>query len=154
MDDAAPGPVGPVDPNGLTAGSPGSDGKPASELVADVTAQVSTLLGKQVDLAVAELRDEVKQAVKAGGMLGGAAASGYFALLFGSLAMAWWLDRKLPRFVAFGLVAALHGAAAAALLKLGQEEMRQVDPVPTQTIETLKEHVEFAKTRGARVHSG
>ena len=119
--------------------------KPVSELVSDVTTQVSTLLRKEVELAVAELRGEVKRAAKAGGMLSGAALSGYLALLFGSFALAWFLDRKLPRFVAFGLVSLLHGATAAVLLKLGHEEIKQVDPVPTQAIETLKDTVEFAR---------
>ena len=102
---------------------------------------------REIELAVAELKDEVKQAAKAGGMLGAAALNGYLALLFGSLAAAWFLDRKLPRFLAFGLVSLLHGIAAASLLKLGHQEMMQVDPVPTQTIETLKDHVEFAKNQ-------
>ena len=123
--------------------------RPVSDLVAEVGSQVSALLGKEVELAVAELKDEVKQAAKAGGMLTGAALSGYLALLFGSLAAAWFLDRKLPRFLAFGLVSLLHGIAAAALLKLGHQEMMQVDPVPTQTIETLKENVEFARSQAA-----
>jgi hypothetical protein len=32
-------------------------------------------------------------------------------------------------------------------LKRGQEEMKQVDPVPTQTVQTLKESVEWAKSQ-------
>lgn len=119
--------------------------KPVSELVSDAAEKVSTLLRKEVELAVAELRDEVKRAARAGGMLSGAALSGYLALLFGSFALAWFLDRRLPRFVAFGLVSLLHGATAAVLLKYGHEEIKQVDPVPTQAIETLKETVEFAR---------
>ena len=119
--------------------------RPVGELMADVASQLSALLRQEVELAVSELKDEVKQAIKAGGMLSGAAVSGYLAVLFASLAAAWFLDRKLPRFLAFGLVAMLHGVAAAALLKLGHEGIKQIDPVPTETIETLKENVEFAK---------
>ena len=128
--------------------------RPVGDLVSDVTAQLTDLLGKEVELAVAELRGEVKQALKAGGMVGGAAMNGWMAMVLGSLALAWFLDRRLPRFVAFGLVAALHAAAAAALLKRGQEEMKQVDPVPTQTIESLKDHVDFAREQTARLRSG
>ncbi len=121
--------------------------KPIGELINDVQSQVTDLLRKEVEIAVVELRDEVKQAAKAGGMLGGAALNGYLATLFGSFSLAWLLDRKLPRPLAFGLVALTHGAVAAALLKRGHEEMKQVDPVPTETIETLKENVEWAKTQ-------
>jgi uncharacterized membrane protein YqjE len=121
--------------------------KPIGELIADMTAQVSDLLRKEMELAVVELREEMKQAAKAGGMLSGGALSGYLALLFGSFAVAWFLDRRLPRPLAFGLVAAMHGATAATLLKMGQEEIRRVDPVPTQTVETLKENVDWAKAQ-------
>jgi hypothetical protein len=121
--------------------------KPVGELISDMTSQVTTLLRKEVEIAVVELKEEMKQAAKAGGMLSGAALSGYLALLFGSFATAWFLDRKMPRPLAFGLVAAAHGAAAATLLSRGQREIRQVDPVPTQTVETLKDNVEWAKAR-------
>jgi hypothetical protein len=126
---------------------PSSVEKPIGELIADMTSQVTALLRKELEMATIELRDELKQAAKAGGMLSGAALSGYLAMLFGSFALAWFLDRKLPRWFAFGLVAALHGTAAATLLKRGHEEIKQVDPVPTQTIETLKENVEWAKAQ-------
>ncbi len=121
--------------------------KPVGELVADMTSQVSALMRKELEMAVVELKGEMRQAAKAGGMLTGAALSGYLALLFGSFAVAWLLDRKLPRPLAFGLVAAMHGAAAATLGKAGQEEMKQVDPVPTRTVETLKENVDWARSQ-------
>ena len=121
--------------------------KPVGDLLADMTSKIDTLLRKQVEMAVVELKDEVRQAAKAGGMLSGAALSGYLSLLFASFGLAWFFDRKLPRWMAFFLVAGLHGAAAASLLKRGTEEMKQVDPVPTQTVETLKENVEWAKSQ-------
>ncbi len=117
--------------------------KPIPELIGDMTSQVTDLLRKEVELAMTELREEMKQAAKAGGMLSGGALSGYLALLFGSFAVAWFFDRKLPRPLAFGLVAMLHGAAAGTLLNLGRQEIKQVDPVPTETIETLKETAEW-----------
>lgn len=126
--------------------APRPEERSVSELVTDVTTQATTLLRKEVELAMSELKDEMKRAAKAGGMLSGAAVSGYFALLFASLAAAWVLDRRLPRHWAFALVAMAHGAMAASLLKLGHEEVKQLDPVPTETIETLKDTVEVARS--------
>lgn len=123
--------------------------KPVGELVADMTSQVTTLLRKELDMAIIELKDEMRQAAKAGGMLSGGALSGYMSLLFGSLAAASLLARKLPRPLAFGLVAGAYGATAAVLLKRGQEEMKQVDPVPTQTVQSLKDNAEWAKAQTA-----
>ncbi len=124
-----------------------ADEKPVAELLGEMTSSATTLIRKEVELAVAELKDEARQAAKAGGMLSGGALSGYLSLLFGSFGLAWWLDRKLPRPLAFFAVAALHGAAAGALLARGRDEMLQVDPVPQQTVETAKETVEWAKAQ-------
>ena len=124
-----------------------ADDKPVAELLSEMTSSVTTLIRKEVEMAVAELKDEARQAAKAGGMLSGGALSGYLSLLFGSFGLAWWLDRKLPRPLAFFVVAALHGAAAGALLNQGRQEMQHVDPVPHQTVETVKENVEWAKAQ-------
>ncbi len=127
--------------------APSPEASTVSDLLADMTAKINTLLRKEVEMAKIELKDEVRQAAKAGGMLGGGAFAGYLAALFASFGVAWWFDRKLPRWFAFFLVAGLQGATAAALLKRGAEEMQQVDPVPTETIETLKDSVEWAKAQ-------
>ena len=124
-----------------------ADDKPVAELLGEMSSSVTTLIRKEVEMAVAELKDEARQAAKAGGMLSGGALSGYLSLLFGSFGLAWWLDRKLPRPLAFFVVAALHGAAAAALLNQGRQEMLQVDPVPQQTVDSIKENVEWAKAQ-------
>ena len=124
-----------------------ADEKPVAELLGDMTSSITTLLRKELEMAVAEMKDEARQAAKAGGMLSGGALSGYLSLLFGSFGLAWWLDRKLPRPLAFFAVAALHGAAAGTLLSRGRQEMLQVDPVPQQTVETAKETVEWAKAQ-------
>ncbi len=133
--------------DGAVRDEPGRADKPVADLVADMTSQVTDLVRKELEMAVEELKGEMRQAAKAGGMLTGAALSGYLSLLFGSFALAWFLDRKLPRPLAFGLVAALHGTAAARLAKAGRDEIKRVDPVPTQTIETLKENVDWAMSR-------
>ena len=133
------------------SGDSATDGQAASEpvgqLLADATASATTLLRKEVEMAVLELKDEARQAAKAGGMLSAGALSGYFSLLFASFGLAEFLGRKLPRPLAFFVVAGVHGAAAAVLLGQGRRELAQVDPVPTQTIETVKENVEWAKAQ-------
>ncbi|MFP5320186.1 MAG: phage holin family protein [Acidimicrobiia bacterium] len=121
--------------------------RPASQLLADATAEITTLLRKEVEMAVVELKGEARQAAKAGGMLSAGALSGYFSLLFASFGLAELLGRKLPRPLAFFVVAGMHGATAAALLGRGRQELAQVDPVPAQTIETVKENVEWAKAQ-------
>jgi len=116
------------------------------DLFSQMTTDLSTLFRKEVELAKVETKTEVAQAGKAGGMLGGAALTGYLALLFASFALAWFLDIWLHPALAFLIVAVLYGIAAAVLASKGRQKIKQVRPVP-QTVETLKEDVEWAKAQ-------
>ena len=121
--------------------------KSLGELVAAMTGEVSELMRKEVQLAKVELKEEVGRAGKAGGMLGAGGVAGYFALLFVSLALAWLLDQAMPIALAFFLVGALYGIAAAVLITRGREQMKHVDPVPRQTVETLKEDAAWVRAQ-------
>jgi uncharacterized membrane protein YqjE len=100
---------------------------------------------KEVELAKVEIKEEAGQAAKAGGMLGAGALTAYLALLFSSLALAWLLDQWIPRALAFLIVGIVYGIAAAVLLSQGKNRLKAVRPVPEQTVETLKEDVQWAK---------
>jgi uncharacterized membrane protein YqjE len=121
--------------------------KSLGDLVAEMTGEIGTLMRQEVQLAKVELKEEVSRAGKAGSMLGAGAATGYFALLFASLALAWLLDEVMPTALAFLLVGILYGIAAAVLISRGREQIKHVDPVPRQTVETLKEDVAWAKAQ-------
>ncbi len=121
--------------------------KSLGELFGEMTRDVSDLMRQEVALAKVEIKEEVGRAGKAGGMLGAGAGAGYFALLFVSLALAWLLDQALPIALAFFIVGLLYGIAAAVLITRGREQMKHVDPVPRQTVETLKEDAEWVKAQ-------
>jgi uncharacterized membrane protein YqjE len=121
--------------------------KSLGELVGEMTGEVSALMRKEVELAKVEIKGQVSRAGKAGGMLGAGAVAGYFALLFVSLALAWLLDQAMPVALAFFLVGVLYGIGAAVLITRGREQMKHVDPVPRQTVETLKEDAEWVRAQ-------
>lgn len=122
------------------------------ELVGQVTTDLSTLMRQEMELAKAEIKDEVRKGGKAAGMLGGAGGAGYFALLFLSLTITFALAAAIGDglgALALGalIVAVVYGIAAAVLYLRGRREMQEVSPAPTQTVETLKEDVQWAKAR-------
>jgi len=121
--------------------------KSLGQLFADLTSDLSTLMRKEVELAKVETKDEVSRAAKAGGMLGGAAVTGYFALLFLSFALAWLLDEWMHTALAFLIVGLVYAVIAAVLALQGRSRMQTVNPVPQQTVETLKEDVQWAKAQ-------
>jgi uncharacterized membrane protein YqjE len=121
--------------------------KSLPELMAAMTTDLSTLMRKEVALAKLETKEELSQAAKAGGLLAGGALAAHLALLFVSLAVAWLLDNWMPTEVAFLIVAVLYAIAAAVMASTGRQRLRQVNPVPEQTVETLKEDVQWAKAQ-------
>ena len=121
--------------------------KSLAELMTTMTSDLSILLRKEVALAKLETKEELSQAAKAGGLLAGGALAGHLALLFISFAVAWLLDNWMPAEVAFLIVAVLYAVAAGAMAAAGRRRLREVNPVPQQTVETIKEDVQWAKAQ-------
>jgi F0F1-type ATP synthase assembly protein I len=121
--------------------------KSLGQLFSELTSDLSTLMRKEVELAKVETKEEVSRAGKAGGMLGGGAFAGYLALLFLSFALAWLLDEWMHTALAFLIVGLLYAVVAAVLVVRGRARLQSVNPVPQQTVETLKEDVQWAKAQ-------
>jgi uncharacterized membrane protein YqjE len=135
-------------PSGSRAAVPSTPGdRPLGQLLADMTSEMGTLVRQEIQLAKVETKEEVTRAGKAVGMLGGAAIAAHMALLFLSLALAWLLDQAMNRALAFAIVGVLYAIGAAVLLSVGRRQAKLINPVPQQTVDTLKEDVAWAKAR-------
>ena len=134
-------------PDAALPTEPKAPEKSLGQLFSELTSDLSTLMRKEVELAKVETKQEVSRAGKAGGMLGGGAFAGYFALLFLSFALAWLLDEWMHTALAFLIVGLLYAVVAAVLVVRGRARMQNVNPVPQQTVETLKEDVQWAKAQ-------
>lgn len=128
---------------------PEAPAESVGELVKGVAQDLSTLMRQEVALAKAELTEEAKKAGKGAGMLGGAGFAGWMTALFASLALTWLLGGVMPDSLAALIVALLWGAVGAVLFLRGRQQLQQVDPAPRETIETVKEDVQWARTRNA-----
>lgn len=108
------------------------------DLLGQVTADMSTLMRQEVELAKVELKQSATRAGKGAGMFAGAALAGYFVLLFLSIAL--W--QALGDLIGLGwsglIVAVIWGIVAAILAMRGRKEMRKIKGMP-QTSETLQE---------------
>jgi uncharacterized membrane protein YqjE len=131
------------------AGAPDVEGRSVGELLGEVTSDLSKLMRQEVALAKVEMKEEAVKAGKASGLLGGAGAVGYLVLVFLSLALMFALDELMPIGWAAVLTAVVLGIVAAVLFVLGRNRIKQVNPKPEQTVETLKEDVQWAKNRNS-----
>jgi hypothetical protein len=121
--------------------------QPLSELVSRMTGDLSTLFRKEVELAKIEIKEDAKQTAKAGSLFGAAGLAGYMALLLVSFAFAYLLDLIMPTWLAFLIAGALYGVAAYLLYRTALERFKRLNPVPEETVQTIKEDVEWLKTR-------
>ena len=123
------------------AGQPVRDVGNASvgDLIGEVTRDLSTLMRQELALAKAEVRQEATKAAKAGGMLGAAGFAGYMVLLFASIAAWQGLAEVMPSGWAALIVAVLWAGVGAVLFVLGRQRMREVNPKPERTVETVSE---------------
>jgi uncharacterized membrane protein YqjE len=118
------------------------------ELLRQLSEQTTRLVHQELELAKAELQQKGKQAGAGAGMFGGAGALGLAALGALTACFILALDAVMPAWLAALIVAVIYGAIAAFLALRGRDKVKQATPlVPEQTIETVKEDVEWAKTQ-------
>lgn len=121
--------------------------RPLSELVTQMTSDVGTLVRKEIELAKIEIKEDVQRTAKAGGMLGAAGFAGYMAVVLLSFAIAFLLAEVIPTWLGFLIVAVIWAAVGFVLFQQGRTRMKQGTLVPEQTVETVKEDVEWVKAR-------
>jgi MFS family permease len=122
--------------------------RPIGDLVKQLAGQTSTLVRQEIELAKAEMSQKASVAGKGAGLLGGAAAVGLLAGGALTACLVLVLSEVMDAWIAALIVAVVLGAIAALLGLSGRNKVRAATPaVPEQTIETVKEDVEWAKTR-------
>ena len=122
--------------------------RPLAELLRQLSEETTRLVRQEIELAKAELTQKGRQAGIGAGLFGAAAAIGFLALAALTTCVILALDAVLPAWLAALVVAVVYAAVAAVLVLRGRAKVRQaVPPVPEQTVETVKEDVQWAKTQ-------
>src|SRR5215218_10040342 len=122
--------------------------QPRGELLKQLSEETTRLVRQELELAKAELTQKGKQAGAGAGLFGTAGAIGLAALGALTACFILALNAVMPAWLAALIVAVVYGIIAFVLVKQGQARMkRATPPVPEQTIETVKEDVEWAKTQ-------
>ena len=123
------------------------DRSPAETLkrLADET---TTLVKQEVELAKAELQEKGKRAGIGAGMFGGAGLFGVAAFAALTACVIAALNLAMALWLAALIVAVVYAAVAGVLALTGKKKVKEATPpVPEQARESVKEDVEWAKTR-------
>ncbi len=148
MSSYGPGPTPARPPSGADAsemsadsasGRPDVSGASVGELFGEVSRDLSTLMRQELELAKAEVKQEVTKAGKGAGMLAGAGFAGYMVLLFASIALWWGLANVMDQGWAALIVAGIWALIGALLAVTGRAQLRAVHPKPERTVDTLKQ---------------
>jgi MFS family permease len=123
--------------------------RPIGDLLRQLSQETTTLVKQELDLAKAEMAQKGKDAGAGAGFIGGGALFGlgmFGALTAGLIALlATAVDHV---WLAAFIVAAVYGAIGGVLALQGKDKIQEAAPAaPEQTIETVKEDVEWAKTQ-------
>ncbi|HEX3540363.1 MAG TPA: phage holin family protein [Acidimicrobiales bacterium] len=148
-----PAPLASPGLNGYAEDSDGEE-RPIGALFSNLGSQLSVLLQKEVELAKLEVQDQAAKAAKAGAVLGATAVLAFLASILVSFAAAWGLAEVMPAGLAFLIVGVLYAVVAGVLFAQGRRRLRQIRPVPVQTVKTLKDDVDVARSSVSRGMSG
>jgi uncharacterized membrane protein YqjE len=121
--------------------------RPIGELLKQLAEETTTLVRKELELAKAEVTEKGKEAGVGVGMFGGAGVAGLLAL--GSLTafLIALLATAMEVWLAALIVTVVWAAVAGVLALMGRNKVQEATPPAPQTVETIKEDVQWAKTQ-------
>jgi hypothetical protein len=122
--------------------------QPIGDLLKQLSQETTTLVRQELELAKAEMAQKGKQAGKGAGMFGGAGVVGFLALGALTAALILALDTGMKAWLAALIVGLVYAAIAGVLALTGKKEVQQATPpIPEQTVDSVKEDVQWAKTQ-------
>jgi xanthine/uracil permease len=122
------------------------EGRGIGDLLGDLGRQVSTLVRREIDLAKVEITTGVGRLGRGAAMSGVGGVLVYAGLLFLLAAIAFALiDAGLDAWMATGIVGLVVLVIGGIVTSMGVNQIREANPAPTQTAETVKENVDYLK---------
>ena len=134
----------------VSSGNEGTESRerPLGEVARDLTRDLSLLMRQELELAKSEMAKKGRVAAPGLGMIGGAGVVGLVAAGALTAFLILALSIVLPEWLSALVVGIALAGAAYVLAKRGKERVEEAgSPLPEQTIETVKEDVEWAKIR-------
>ena len=128
--------------------------RPIAELMKELANETTTLVRQELQLAKAEAAEKGKRAGLAAGLLTGAGVAGLLALGALTAFLILALDSAMPSWLAALIVALMWAAVAGVLAFIGRQRIKEAGPPkPEQTLDSVKEDVDHAKTRAKSARS-
>lgn len=124
-----------------------SDNRPLKEIVVNIASSLNTIVRDEIRLTIVELKDKFRASPKAIAYLAAAGLLGFLAVECLVTACIAALAIVLPVWLSALIVAVLAASAAGGVFVIGRLALEKVEPIPQQTMETLKDNVDWVKDR-------
>jgi hypothetical protein len=118
-----------------------------TEVIQNIIGNVGDIVRSEVQLAKAEMKQEAMKAARGGALIAAGAVVGLFGLGFVFWTITFALTTWMPVWAASLIVGVLLLAVAGALAMAGLTRVRQVHPKPEQTLESVREDVQWIRNR-------
>ena len=128
----------------------GRDDRSLSELFSELTRETTTLVRQEVQLAKTEMSQKASRVGKDVGFLATGGAVAYAGLLAIIAGVIFLLGQVIPLWLSALLVGIAVALVGYFLVRKGLDALKQEDPAPRETMETLKEYKEWAKDQTDR----
>jgi len=116
-----------------------------ADLLQDIIGNLQQIIRSEFRLAKVELKEKAQRAAKPVSSLATGIVLALYGLGFLFLAAVYALDLVIPAWAAALIVGGFLAIIGSLLISAGRNNLKQIDPVPQKTVETVKENVQWAK---------
>lgn len=126
---------------------PEAEGRSLKDIVQDIVRDIGNIFRAELRLAATELREKFRRGAMAGGLLAAAGLLGFFAAACFIATCVVALTIVLDVWLSILLMGVLLAIVAGGAFLMGRMLLEEIDPVPQQTMESLKDNVKWAENR-------
>src|SRR5215472_16819416 len=118
-----------------------------SDVLQDIAANIQQIIRSEVVLAKVEVKETAQKASKPAAVLAAGTLLGLYGLGFLLLAAVYGLSLVMAPWLAALVAGAVLATVGGILVAKSRTALKQIKPVPTKTVQTVRENVQWAKDR-------
>ena len=116
-----------------------------SDVLQDIVGNIQHIVRSEVVLAKVEVKEKAQKASKPAAVLAAGTILGLFGFGFLLLAAVYGLSLVVAPWLAALIVGGVLATAGGIRVTKGRIALKHIDPVPTKTVQAVKENVQWAR---------
>lgn len=134
-----------MEQHGNNALHPETEARSVKDIVADIVRDIGNIFRAELRLAAIELKEKFRKSAMAGGLLAAAGLFGFFAAACFIATCIVALTIVLNIWLSILLMGVLLAIVAGGAFLMGRMALAEIDPLPQQTLETMKDNIKWAE---------